>query len=44
MPNILDTDSKWQVGANRVKQVEHNCQMILCIKKLKGKYYTDEKT
>ena len=36
---VSRSDSKWPVGANRVKLVQHNCQMILCIKQLKGKYY-----
>ena len=40
---VSRSDSKWQVGDERVKQVQHNCHMILCIKQLKGKYYTDEK-
>ena len=36
---VWRSDSKWLVGAERVKQVQHNCRMILCIKQLKGKYY-----
>ena len=36
---VSRSDSKWPVVANRVKLVQHNCQMILCIKQLKGKYY-----
>ena len=40
---VSRSDSKWPVGDERVKLVQHNCQMILCIKQLKGKYYTDEK-